>query len=172
MRYHYSSLFVRKCMHTKSSGSVLAVDIALWNINKGMLIPFPGGNYVITANIGWRTNAASNNREISWIWQLGVKKSVNHFWANKKWFYFRFNTQHCREKNQNNLKLHDQRNTHLIFSGRVNRMKVLYSKCQILFSFVSQVYWTTAKIIRNLNSKHTSWPTSNTSSQCITNKEK
>lgn len=34
------------------------------------------------------------------------------------------------------------------------------------------MYWTTAKIIKNLNSKHPSWPTSNTSSKCIRNKEK
>jgi len=29
MQYHCSSLFVMKCVHTKSSGSVLAVDTAL-----------------------------------------------------------------------------------------------------------------------------------------------
>lgn len=77
----------------------LAVDIALWNINKGMVIPSPMGNYLIMANTGWRTNAESNNRgNILNLIARGKGASVNYFWANKKWFYFRFNTHHCRKK--------------------------------------------------------------------------
>lgn len=108
----YSFLFVVKCVCTKSSGTALAVDIALWNINKGMVIPFPTGNYLINANIGWRTNAESNNKgNILNLIARGKETLVNYFWARKKWFYFRFNTHHCRKKTQ--LKLPDLRNIHL-----------------------------------------------------------
>lgn len=121
MQNHYCFLFVVKCVCIKSSGTALAVDIALWNINKGMVIPSPMGNYLIMANTGWRTNAESNNKgNILNLIARGKRASVNYFWANKKWFYFRFNTHHCRKK-KTHFKLHDLRNIHLKLTWRVNK---------------------------------------------------
>lgn len=117
---HYSFLFVVKCVCTKSSGTALAVDIALWNINKAMVIPPPTGNYLIMVNTGWRTNAESNNKGNTLNLIAGGKgTSVNYLWANKKWFYFRFNTHHCGKKTR--PKLHDLRNIHLKLTWRVNK---------------------------------------------------
>lgn len=120
MQNHYSFLFVVKCVCIKSSGTALAVDIALWNINKGMVIPSPIGNYLIMANTGCRTNAESNNKgNILNLIARGKGASVNYFWANKKLFYFRFNTHHCRKKTH--LKLHYLRNINLKLTWRANK---------------------------------------------------